>query len=57
MSTLRTGIPPGAMTAPFVGAGFMVGGEAGMAAAFATRPATESRVRALRRMAAGRRSA
>lgn len=35
MSTLRTGILLGAMTALFVGVGFMVGGEAGMAAAFA----------------------
>ena len=35
MSTLRTGILLGAMTALFVGVGFMVGGEAGMAVAFA----------------------
>ena len=35
MSTLRTGILLGAMTALFAGVGFMVGGEAGMAAAFA----------------------
>lgn len=35
MSTLRTGILLGAMTALFVGVGFMVGGEAGMALAFA----------------------
>lgn len=35
MSTLRTGILLGAMTALFVGVGFIVGGEAGMAVAFA----------------------
>lgn len=35
MSTLRTGILLGAMTALFVAVGFMVGGEAGMAVAFA----------------------
>ena len=34
MSTLRTAVPLGVMTALFVGVGFMVGGEAGMIVAF-----------------------